>query len=191
MPRLSTRSQAAVGCALVALLVLTRGYHFTTLQQTLPSASWAVFFLAGVYLRSAWPPAMLFGIAAALDYAAVTWGGVADFCLSPAYIALAPAYGAMWIAGRWYAGRHRFAASTLLPLAASAFMGTLVCELISSGSFYFYSGRFADPALADFASRFDEYFPASLEATLFWVAAAALVHAVAAVSHRCAVKPAS
>jgi hypothetical protein len=187
---LSTRSQTVVGCALIALLVLTRGDHFPTLQQLLPSASWAVFFLAGVYLRPAWAPALLFGTAGALDYAAVTWGGTSDFCVSPAYIALLPAYGSLWLAGRWYAGRYRGAPPTLLPLAAGAFAGTLLGEVISSGGFYFYSGRFADPTFAEFTVRFEKYFPASLESTLFWVAAAALVHVVAAMSRDRATKPA-
>ncbi|MFL6623673.1 MAG: hypothetical protein ACJ8NR_13860, partial [Sulfurifustis sp.] len=104
MPSLSVRSQAAVGVALIGLIVLTRGYHVTTLAHVLPEASWAAFFLAGVYLRAVWAPALLFAVAALLDYTAVTWGGVSDFCISPAYAALLPAYAALWLAGRWYAG---------------------------------------------------------------------------------------
>ena len=49
MPVLSTRTQVLIGIALALLLAITRGNHFATLN--LPSASWAVFFLAGVLLR--------------------------------------------------------------------------------------------------------------------------------------------
>lgn len=178
MPALAVRHQIAVAAALVALLILTRGHHFVTIKQALPSASWAVFFLAGVYLRPAWALAGLLGVAALLDAAAVGWAGVSDYCLSPAYVALIPAYGALWLAGRWYANRHVFAPATLLPLAASLFAGIGACELISSGSFYFYSGRFAEPTLAGFAERLVIYGPYYLKATTFWVGVAALVHAV-------------
>lgn len=184
MLSLSTRSQAAIGAALVALLVVTRGYHFATLAHVLPSASWAVFFLAGVYLRPVWAPALLFGVAAALDFGAVTWGGVSDFCVSPAYIALLPAYGALWLAGRWYAGRYRFAATTLVPLTVSAAAGTLVCELMSSGAFYFYSSRFTQPTLGEFADLIAQYFPAALASMAFWIGVAALVHVAVVTAQR-------
>lgn len=177
MLTLSARQQLAVGAALAALFAITRTDHVAALGHWLPSASWAVFFLAGVYLRPVWVPVLLFAAAAALDYAAVTWGGVSAFCLSPAYIALFPAYGVLWFAGRWYAGHHRERPATLLPLVSSAFVGTLGCELISSGTFYFYSGRFADPTVAEFIGRVGKYFPASLASMAFWVVAAALIHA--------------
>ena len=178
MLTLSTRNQIAIGIALVALMAATRGHHFPTVKQLLPSASLAVFFLAGVYLRPAWVLAVLLCGAAFLDYAAISWGGVSSFCVSPAYVALIPAYGALWFAGRWYAGRYSFKPITLLTLAGSAFVGMLACELISSGSFYFFSGRFTDPTLLEFATRFAKYFPSSLASIGFWVAVAALTHAI-------------
>ena len=162
---------------LFVLLAVTRGHHFPTLAQLLPSASWAVFFLAGMYLRPAWTLPALLGVAGLLDYATIAWGGVSDFCVSPAYIALLPAYSALWLAGHWYAGRHRLKPATLLSLSAAVLVGTAVCELLSSGGFYFFSGRFTAPTLLGFAERFVVYFPRSLHSILFWVVVAALAHA--------------
>ncbi|MGH8590136.1 MAG: hypothetical protein ACREXX_12665, partial [Gammaproteobacteria bacterium] len=107
---------------------------------------------------------------------AIAFGGVSSFCMSPAYGFLLPAYGALWLAGRWYAVRHRFAFSTLLPLAASVVIGGVVSELFSSGGFYFFSGRF-EPNLAEFGTRIVRYFPSSLATLAFYVAVAAIVHA--------------
>ena len=45
---LTPRTQLLIGLALALLMAMTRGQHFATLN--LPSASWAVFFLAGVLL---------------------------------------------------------------------------------------------------------------------------------------------
>lgn len=172
----SFRTQMISGLALATLVAATRGHHFGSLVH-LPSASWAVFFLAGVYLRPLWVFPALLAEAATLDFVAITWGGVSSFCVSPAYGFLLPAYGTLWCAGRWYAGRHQESVTTLLPLTVSLVAGTVVCELISSGSFYFLSGRFEQTSLAQLASRLVEYFPRSFSSVLFYVAIAGVIHA--------------
>ncbi len=117
-------------------------------------------------------------LAGVSDYMAIAWFGVSDFCMSPAYGFLLPAYGALWIAGRWYARRRRFALSTLIPLATSVLLGAAVCEIISSGGFYFFSGRFAETSLVEFGARLVKYFPPSLESLVFWMGIAIVVHIV-------------
>lgn len=147
----SPRVQIVLGITLATLMAATRGHHFGALEY-LPTASWAVFFLAGIYLPSRWIFPAFLAEAALLDFAAITWEGADSVCVSPAYGFLLPAYGMLWGAGRWYAARHRERAATLLPLALSVFVGTALCELISSGSFYFFSGRFEQTSLIQFAS---------------------------------------
>lgn len=175
MLTLSTRDQILVGLALTAALALTRGQHFATLHS-LPGASWAVFFLAGAYLRPVWALPALLGLTWSLDFAAFTWGGASGFCLTPAYVFLLPAYGSLWLAGRWYAGRYRYAWVTLAPLAAAVIAGAAVCQLFSSGGFYFFSGRFAEPTLIEFGARLAKYFPSYLGSFAFYVGIAATVH---------------
>lgn len=189
MLKLSVRTQIAIGIALIVLMIATRGHHFPTVRDVLPSASWAVFFLAGIYLRPAWVLAGLLGLAAFLDFAAINWQGVSDFCVSPAYIALIPAYGALWLAGRWFAGRYSFTPATLLTLIAAALVGTIACEVISSGAFYFFSGRFPEVSLMEFGSRLVKYGPHGLLSMAFWVAAAAIAHAVVVTLRGHAPKP--
>ena len=180
---LSKYQQYAIAGALAALMIATRGHHFASLHA-LPSASWAVFFLVGFYLR----PWMLFPafltLAASLDFAAVTWGGVSNFCTSPAYPFLIPAYAALWLAGRWYAKRHALRWSTVQPLAGSLLVGATMCELWSSGSFYFLSGRFAEPSFGEFLGRVASYYPSALETLGFWIGVAALVHLGLALARR-------
>lgn len=175
----STRQQYAIGCILALLLAATRGHHFPTLQNLLPSASGAVFFLAGMYLRPLVAFAALCALAALVDYVAIAWAGVDSFCVSPAYAALLPAYGALWLAGRLHAARCGLNSVALVPLAASVLIGAVSCELISSGSFYVFSGRFAEPSLAGFGARMAQYAPKSLLALSFWVGAAAGLQALA------------
>ena len=177
MLTLTTRNQIVVGLALAALLTLTRGQHFATLHS-LPGASWAVCFLAGIYLRPLWALPALLALTWFLDFAAFTWGGASGFCLTPAYVFLLPAYTSLWLAGRWYAARYRFAWATLAPLAVAAVIGAAVCELFSSGGFYFFSGRFAEPTVAEFGARMAKYFPSYLGSLAFYVGIAATVHAL-------------
>jgi len=118
MNPMTARQQVSLGLILAALMAVTRGQH-VALATHLPDASLAVFFLAGVYLRPVWVFPALFGLAALIDTVAVTWGGVGAFCITGAYAALIPAYGALWAVGRWYAGRHRQAWSSLIPLTGA------------------------------------------------------------------------
>ena len=178
MQAISSRNQLFIGLGLAALMALTRSHHFAGLHH-LPEASWAVFFLAGVYLSRAWVfPALCLG-AAAVDYVAIAYGGTSGYCVTPAYAMLVPAYGALWLAGRWYAKHHRDAIATLLPLAGSVLVGAVLAELFSSGGFYLFSGYFAAPSLAEFAARVARDFPAYLGALALYVGVAALTHAVA------------
>ena len=171
------RHTALIALALALCMAATRSDHFAG-ELHLPDASAAVFFLAGVYLRPIWMLPALLVEAAYIDYLAIAVGGVSSFCISPAYGLLLPAYGALWLAGRWYAGRHRFARSTLIPLAGSLIVGATVCEVVSSGGFYWYSGRFAETGFVEFGARLAKYFPPSLASLAFWMAIAIVVHIV-------------
>lgn len=175
MLSLSARNQFIIGSILTLLIIATGGHHFATLNH-LPSASWASFFLAGIYLGSLSVLAVLFALAWILDYTAITFGGVSSFCVSPAYVFLLPAYGSLWLAGRWYADRHRFAWRNLVPLVGAMLAGAVFCELFSSGGFYFFSGRFAETSISEFGSRLLRFFPPYLQSLGFYVGGAAISH---------------
>jgi len=172
---LSTRNQIIIALLLVVLMVITRDHHFASMHN-LPGASWAVFFLAGVYLRSAWPLLGFFALSWVLDFAAYTWGGTSGFCLTPAYILLLPAYASLWLAGRWYAGRHQFTWRTFMPLSLSVVSGLTLCELFSSGGFYFFSGRFTATSLVEFGERLATFFPMYVQSFLFYTGFVIAIH---------------
>ncbi len=178
---LDKRTQLWIALALFALMAATRGHHFASLAH-LPSASLAVFFLAGFYVRRAWIFVALLAEAALLDYAAITYGGVSSFCVTPAYGFLIPAYGTMWLAGNWFASRYRLAFSALLPFGGSLLVGAGISELFSSGGFYFFGGRYTDQTLAVFGERLVKYFPHQLSGLAFWIGVAVAVHVVFALA---------
>ena len=175
MMTLSVRNQLTIGVALVLLMIITRGHHFSSLHS-LPGASWAIFFLAGVYLRAVWPLAGFFVLTWWLDFSAYTWGGASGFCLTSSYVFLLPAYSALWYAGRWYARQHQFKWQTVLPLSLSLMIGAAVCELFSSGGFYFFSGRFEETTIAEFGQRLMQYFPHYIGSLMFYIGITAIIH---------------
>jgi len=175
---------------LTILMAATRSHHFAGITH-LPDASWAVFFLAGFYLRPVWVFGALLALAGVSDYLAISQFGVSDFCVSAAYGFLLPAYGALWFAGRRYAGHYRWQWTTLPWLAGFALVGAAISEMLSSGSFYFLSGRFADTNLNEFAGRLALYFPQALEGLALYLGAAVIAHVALTLAYRGASRPAA
>lgn len=169
----SMRNQLLIGTALVVLMAITRGSHFATVN--LPSASWSVFFLAGVLLKPRWVFPALFIEASLLDFSAIQWAGMSDWCMSPAYWLLVPAYGSMWLGGRIYARLHQEKLSSVLVLAATVIASATVCYLFSGGGFLFFSGRYPDPTLSMLVERFSVYLPRYLVSVAWYVGVAALL----------------
>lgn len=181
MLTLSKTNQIITGVVLAGLIIATRGHHFASINA-LPSASLAVFFLAGLYLRPTWMFPALLALCAGLDFSAITFGGVSSFCVTPAYGFLLPAYGVMWLAGRWFAKRYSFSTNAVLPLVGSVAIAATVSELVSSGGFYFFGGRYPNPTLVEFLPRLEKYFPHQLENIGFWLGVALIVHAAFALA---------
>lgn len=157
---LSRPLQFGVLGALTLLMALSRGQHFASVDA-LPSASWAVFFLAGVLVAPRWTFIALFAEASLLDIASLSNGTISQWCMSPAYWALVPAYASLWFAGRLYRSIHRDEWRTLLPLASMLAASGFVAYLFSGGGFYFFSGRYPDANLAEFGGRIAHYYPHS------------------------------
>jgi len=175
MLSLTPRQQFAVGVILTLVMALTRSHHWAALHS-LPDASWAVFFLVGVYLRALWiVPALMLG-AALIDYVSIVYLGVNGFCVSPAYWFLVPTYATLFLAGRVYSRHHRLSWSALPWLLGCALVGAALAELFSSGGFYFFSGRFAEPSLSEFVPRLVKYFPGMLSTMATYLGLAAVIH---------------
>ncbi len=164
-----------IGMLLVTLMALTRGHHFSAVNY-LPSASAAVFLLAGFYITSKLMFLLLLLTAALLDYIAITFGGVSSACVTPAYAMLLPAYGSLWLAGNWYAKHHQFNWRTLPRLTMAVVVATAIYTLFSGGGFYFFSGVFPAPTWAEYSQRFSTYFPDYLAAVAFYVSIAGVFH---------------
>ncbi len=153
---------------LVGSMALTRLQHFGS-ATLLPDASLAVFFLAGLCFNSFLVLGLLIIEAGLIDYIAIAQFGVSDFCISPAYFALLPAYAAVWYGGRYaqhFAGLHFADSIKTFGLAA---MAATVSYTLSNGSFYILSGKFGELSWHNYISQFIQYYSQYLSATLIYV----------------------
>ncbi len=168
--------------AMVLLMVATRSHHIASALH-LADASVATFFLAGLLMRHRLGYFVaLLGAAAAIDYWAITYNGVSDFCISEAYLMLVPTYATLWMGGLWVASRGHEGKAMIGTLVPALLCSSLVAHVISSGSFYLWSGRFAAPSFSTFIAREITYAPAYVGYAFFYVGLAYLVHLV--ISHR-------
>ena len=174
MLNLSRTTQLYIGIALMALMAMTRGSHFPL--HNLPSASWAVFFLAGVLLRPKWVFPLLFAEATIIDVLSVGWINAGHHCMTVAYWMLVPAYAALWFGGRLYAGWHRDQAGSLAVLVPVMALSALVCNVLSSGGFYFFSGRYEAPTVAGMVERNGHYYPQYLSSLALYVGIAVVLY---------------
>lgn len=157
---------------LSGLMLLTRGAHFSGLTA-LPEASWMIFMVAGCLLPTVsllW----FLGLAVGIDAYAFTFGGVPGTCLSIAYAMLVPAYAAMWVTGRALGSSWHGSMIGYVRFFAAAMGATAICELISSGSFYLWSGLF-NPTWPEFLARELQYAPAVFASSAFWAVAFSVI----------------
>lgn len=175
MIKLAQRDQMVVGLGLILMMALTRGQHFASVDH-LPSASWAVFFLAGVFLRPLWAFPLLFLESVLLDISSLGLGGAASHCITQAYAMLVPAYASLWYAGRTYARMHVDNLKTLGSLLGCLLVGAFVCNLFSSGGYYYLSGNFETTSLAGLWERIEQYFPTKLWTLLGYTGMAAMLY---------------
>jgi len=170
----------------LGLLLLLLGTRSNFVAQHLHFAPWlrapdatlAVFFLAGFWIPSVPLAAVLLGAAALADQIAFV-NGVSDWCVTAAYACLIPAYLTMWFAGRYYRGVNFMSPSGLANLAATLIIACAIEFVISSGSFFLFSGYFPDMSAAEYSSKVIKYYPSYLGwAAVYIVAGFAIVSAI-------------
>lgn len=167
----------------LALVMAATRIHLSLFNHDVRDASWAVFFLAGFWLRGSfrWAFPLLMAGAVLTDYLVINGQGIdfwSHYCVSVAYWFLIPAYLSLWMGGSWLARHQRGLSMSTLGLAAVALLvSQLVCYVLSNGSFYWLSNSVPQPRSfsAWFENLGDWYLP-FLGTTALYVGIGALVH---------------
>ena len=156
----------AIAAALAFFMLLTRGSHVLT-HVALPDASLALLLIGGLYLRKA---AWLVGfvmLATAIDFSAAAIDSLQAYCLTIGYWGMLPTYGAMWLAGVWLGKQSNGLDSLKFSLAAV--VSTLVAFVISTQTYYLFSGRFPNHGLVETMQYGWNYLPSYLAYTAMYL----------------------
>lgn len=168
-------SPSVLALVLILAVLLTRGSHVGN-AAALPDATLAAMLVGGIVLRRGIWFAALMGLCVAVDAFAVGVAGVSSYCLSPAYWALLPTYAVMWLGGNRLAKRGDVFAA--VPYAAVTFASTTLAFVISTYSFFLFSGRFPQAPLWEVMQYGWEYFPEYLGYTMLYLGLAWGAHHV-------------
>jgi len=159
--------------ALAVLMAATRMDHFGS-AVTLPDATLAVFYLAGMLAGGVVSFVALCAEAVLIDYLAITQWQVSDYCISPAYAFLLPTHAVMFLAGRWSKKYSVLNIQEMGRFMAYLVGATSLAFLISNGGFYEFSGKFPDMSVAQYIERVVKYYPVYLGSTLLYSVTIAL-----------------
>lgn len=169
----SSISATFVLIVLAALMLATRAFHVASALH-LPDASWAIFFLAGLYLGFA-----SFGVllleTVAIDVIYLMNGGD-NYCFSIAYGFLAVAYLVLWLGGYWASRLQQRASAQILRTIFAWLIAGSVAYLLTNGSFYWLSGKAATPTLSGWLLNAQQWAFGFVVQPMFYLGVAAVVH---------------
>ncbi|MEH6383747.1 MAG: hypothetical protein V7780_04035 [Colwellia sp.] len=166
----------AIFATLTLLMLATRTHHFASLNH-LPSASIAIFFLAGMYLRNIKMFWFFYILTVTVDLASSYYRGQFGDCITTSYPALVLSYAAMFTAG--FYTRPNWQQSVwqvnIIKVALAMFIASSIAFFISNGSYYAFSGKFPVLSWAEYATRVDKYYVKSISNPIFYVVSAMVI----------------
>lgn len=144
--KLPSTKQLFIAAAIAFFMLLTRGSHTLT-PFSLPDASLALFLLGGLYLqRLGWFVAF-FVLATLIDFGVAALDPAQGFCLTRGYWGLIPSYAAMWFGGLWL-GQQKDAFAAV-QYGFVSMLTTFVAFVISTQTYYLFSGRFPNSGVQE------------------------------------------
>ncbi len=167
-----------VSMGLIALILLTRTNHFGS-NVYLPDATIAVLFLGGLLIPRAswlgWAIIAAFG----MDFYALGYKGVSDYCMSLGYWGLIPTYALVWGAGRWlasYTASKQQSPFKLLPFVLLGVIASSIGFVVSNAFWYAFSDKVATLSIIEFSQRVAIYYTPYVGYAMMYLGIAWVAH---------------
>ena len=141
---------------LLLVMSITRGSHLLT-SVSLPDASLALFLVGGIYLKNIRFFLALFLLGLVIDFGASAFDPKLGFCLTNGYWGLIPAYGVLWLSG--YFLHHKKLIQKLSIFISIVSIAIILAFIISTQTYYMFSGRFGNPSFFESVFHGWEYLP--------------------------------
>ena len=170
-----THKHLTIAVAIAFFMLLTRGSHVLT-SVALPDASLALLLIGGLYLRKAAWLALFVVLATAIDFGAAAIDSLRAFCLTVGYWGMLPTYAAMWLAGVWLGKQAN--SFNAIKFTLAALVSTFTAFVISTQTYYLFSGRFPNNGVIETIQYGWNYLPSYMGFTAmyligFWLLAKA------------------
>lgn len=169
MKSTSMQKQIVIIAILAFLMLLTRGSHVMT-HMALPDASLALLFIGGLLLRKAVWFGLLVILATVIDFSVAAVDSFQAFCITDGYWGMFPTYAVMWLAGVWLAKQDSVKLD-MLKFVMSGIAATFAAFVISTQTYYLFSGRFPDEGLFVSIQHGWEYLPSYMGYTMMYLLA--------------------
>ncbi|MGC8518042.1 MAG: hypothetical protein ACP5P4_05860 [Steroidobacteraceae bacterium] len=178
---LTQKSTRRLGFLALATTMAVTRFGQCGSASSLPDASWAVFFIAGVYFASEWRWALpvLLAQAIGIDWAAIHYYGLSDYCATAAYWFIVPAYSLLWLGGAWFSRDDHAVSRDLGRLAIGLMLSVSGCFLLTEGSFYWLSDHGGPASLSGWWFDVTSWYGYFLLTTAGYVVLATLGHLAA------------
>lgn len=167
-PLSASYMQIIIAAAIAFFMLLTRGSHVLT-SVSLPDASLALLLIGGLYLRKAAWFTLFVVLATAIDFGAAAIDSIQAFCLTDGYWGMLPTYAAMWLAGVWLSNQAD--STEIAKYAAASIVSTFAAFVISTQTYYIFSGRFPDAGVVESMQHGWEYLPSYMGFTAMYLVA--------------------
>ena len=155
-----------IAAAIAFFMLLTRGSHVLT-NVALPDASLALLLIGGLYLRKAAWFAFFVALATIIDFGAASIDSIQAFCLTAGYWGMLPTYASMWLAGFWLSKQAD--SLNAFKFAAISLFATFLAFVISTQTYYLFSGRFPNHGLVETIQYGWNYLPSFMGFTAMYL----------------------
>jgi hypothetical protein len=167
-PLSASYMKISIAAAIAFFMLLTRGSHVLT-SVSLPDASLALLLIGGLYLRKAVWFALFVVLATTIDFGAAAIDSIQAFCLTDGYWGMLPAYAVMWLAGVWLSKQAD--STDIAKYTAASMASTFAAFVISTQTYYIFSGRFPDTGIVESMQHGWEYLPSYMGFTAMYLVA--------------------
>jgi hypothetical protein len=156
MMQVFTKNNIFLISFLFFLMFLTRGSHFLT-EFSIPDASLIVFLILGIFCPSLILFTLFFIMGSLIDFGSAAFNVSKAFYLSDGYWGLIPAYYVMFISGQLIESKNFLSKINLYLIIL--FGSSTLAFIISTNTYYMFSGRFGNPSLLESILQGWNYYP--------------------------------
>ena len=141
---------------IILLMLMTRGSHFLT-ELNLPDMSLILFLSLGFFIPSISLFFILFIIGSLIDFGSAVFDVSKGFCLTDGYWGLIPTYAVLFYAGIFTKNKGLFVnLKNYIPILV---LSITFAFIISTNTYYIFSGRFGNPTFFESVIHGWNYFP--------------------------------